>query len=80
MGNSWEPTTVNAHPQVNQTKKIAVVHNGIIENFFDLRNELREDGFVFVSETDTEVIPHLVVKYKNQERSLEEAFYLSLLK
>ena len=75
-----EPNIVNAHPHINQTKKIAVVHNGIIENFFDLKNELKEEGFIFVSETDTEVIPHLIEKYKNQKLSLEEAFYLSLLK
>ena len=55
------PTESNAHPQYS--KGIAVVHNGIIENYSVLREELREEGFVFESETDTEVIVHLIHKY-----------------
>ncbi len=55
----------NAHPHVDCSEKIAVVHNGIIENFQALRDKLTEEGHTFVSQTDTEVIPHLVEKYYN---------------
>ncbi len=49
----------NAHPHISQNKKFAVVHNGIIENFLELKEELTKKGYKFVSETDTEVIAHL---------------------
>ncbi|KAF2956059.1 glutamine--fructose-6-phosphate transaminase (isomerizing) [Marinitoga sp. 38H-ov] len=58
-------TDVNAHPHTDCTGKIALVHNGIIENFQELREELIEKGHVFKSETDTEVIAHLVEEYYN---------------
>ena len=58
-----EPTETNAHPHVDCQGKIAVVHNGIIENYQELKQELCSEGHVFKSETDTEVIPHLVEKY-----------------
>lgn len=54
------PTDRNAHPHLDGTGRIAVVHNGIIENFQELRRELMAAGHVFVSDTDTEVIPHLI--------------------
>jgi len=54
------PTKINSHPHLDCSKKIAVVHNGIIENFIELRKELTQEGHVFKSETDTEVIPHLI--------------------
>lgn len=57
------PSTVNAHPHYNGTGTIAVVHNGIIENYIVLRKMLQEKGYQFVSETDTEVIAHLVDYY-----------------
>ncbi|MFZ0217746.1 MAG: glutamine--fructose-6-phosphate transaminase (isomerizing) [Candidatus Dormiibacterota bacterium] len=57
------PTLVNAHPHVDCTNRIAVVHNGIIENFAELRAELRASGHEFRSETDSEVVPHLVEEY-----------------
>ena len=57
------PTEGNAHPHVSNDGKFAVVHNGIIENYLDLRRELTERGFVFASETDTEVIVHLMDMY-----------------
>ena len=50
----------NAHPHVDCNEQIAVVHNGIIENFMELRRELEEQGHVFRSKTDSEVIPHLI--------------------
>ncbi len=56
-------TEKNAHPQASCDKKIAIVHNGIIENYQDLRQELIEKGHKFVSETDTETIPHLIEEY-----------------
>lgn len=58
-----EPSDKNAHPHFNADKTIAVVHNGIIENYGVLREELSQEGVGFVSKTDTEVIPYLVSKY-----------------
>ena len=57
------PSYENAHPHTSQSGKFAVVHNGIIENYIQLKEELTADGFVFRSETDTEVIPQLIEKY-----------------
>ena len=54
------PNEVNAHPHLDCKNKIAVVHNGIIENFAELRRELELRGHAFTSDTDTEVIPHLI--------------------
>lgn len=54
------PLEVNAHPHVDCSKQIAVVHNGIIENFAELKLELENRGHVFISKTDTEVIAHLI--------------------
>jgi len=53
-------TVTNAHPHTNKTRTIAVVHNGIIENFQELRADLVKRGYDFVSQTDSEVIPHLI--------------------
>ncbi|MFH1835060.1 MAG: glutamine--fructose-6-phosphate transaminase (isomerizing) [Methanobacteriota archaeon] len=57
------PSQLNAHPHLSQDRKIAVVHNGIIENFQELKEELTKHGFTFQSETDTEVIAHLIELY-----------------
>lgn len=57
------PSHENAHPHISQNRKFAVVHNGIIENYIALREELKAEGVDFVSETDTEVIPQLIEKY-----------------
>jgi len=57
------PTQINAHPHCDCTGKIAVAHNGVIQNFQRLRQHLTKEGHTFVSETDTEVIPHLIEKY-----------------
>ena len=54
------PTTINAHPHTDCTGKIAVVHNGIIENFAQLKQSLKEKKHKFTSETDTEVLAHLI--------------------
>lgn len=58
-----EPSAVNAHPHFSKDRKIAVVHNGIIENYKELREWLGKKGFEFVSQTDTEVIAHLLDYY-----------------
>lgn len=58
-----EPSVLNAHPHTNEKGTIAVVHNGIIENYIELREWLIKRGYKFKSETDTEVIPHLVDYY-----------------
>ena len=60
-----EPSDRNSHPHLNPSKTISVVHNGIIENFNQLREELQGKGYEFLSETDTEVIPHLIDYYYN---------------
>ena len=74
------PTTPNAHPHFSQDGKIALIHNGIIENYQELRAELIAEGFVFASETDTEVMVHLVdrafQKRGNMEAAIREALTL----
>jgi len=58
-----KPSKINSHPHVSNDNLIAVVHNGIIENYAELRDELKGEGCEFVSDTDTEVIAHLIRKY-----------------
>jgi glucosamine--fructose-6-phosphate aminotransferase (isomerizing) len=65
-----KPSTLNAHPQSAQN--IAVVHNGIIENYLDLKADLEKNGFTFSSQTDTEVITHLVADFLNKGLALHE--------
>jgi len=67
------PLQVNAHPHVDCTGQIAVVHNGIIENFSELKLELEARGHVFKSKTDTEVIPHLIEESLKKNPSLSVA-------
>lgn len=61
-----EPSDVNAHPHFNKDQTIAVVHNGIIENYIKLKNKLQDRGYEFCSETDTEVVAHLLDYYYNK--------------
>lgn len=68
------PTDQNAHPHTDCTDRVAVVHNGIIDNYRSLRERLESDGHTFESETDTEVIPHLIEEELDQDRSPYEAF------
>jgi glutamine---fructose-6-phosphate transaminase (isomerizing) len=72
------PTEENAHPHRDCTGKIVVVHNGIVENYLSLKKKLVEEGHKFTTETDTEVIAHLIEKYSSStgnghRRSLEDA-------
>jgi glucosamine--fructose-6-phosphate aminotransferase (isomerizing) len=66
------PTEENAHPHRDCTGRIVVVHNGIIENYLELKHELREQGHVFTTETDTEIVAHLVER-EMREDGLENA-------
>ncbi len=66
------PTEENAHPHRDCTGEIVVVHNGIIENYLELKHQLIKEGHKFVTETDTEIIAHLIEKY-SKDTSLEEA-------
>lgn len=65
------PSSENAHPHA--TAGIAVVHNGIIENYRDLKKELQAEGNVFLSQTDTEVVPHLIARFLGRGCSFREA-------
>src|ERR1700732_4177825 len=66
------PTEENAHPHRDCTGQIVVVHNGIIENYLDLKQELQRQGHIFVTETDTEIVAHLVER-ETREDGLENA-------
>ncbi|NJM42336.1 MAG: glutamine--fructose-6-phosphate transaminase (isomerizing) [Anaerolineae bacterium] len=66
-------TEANAHPHISMDGDVAVVHNGIVENFVELKHELMGEGVEFKSETDTEVIVHLVARYLKQNMNLEAA-------
>ncbi|MGA2418017.1 MAG: glutamine--fructose-6-phosphate transaminase (isomerizing) [Candidatus Staskawiczbacteria bacterium] len=71
-----EPSEINAHPHFDCKKEIAVVHNGIIENYSAIKEILEKEGHVFVSKTDTEVISHLIEKFYTG--NLEEAVIKAL--
>jgi glucosamine--fructose-6-phosphate aminotransferase (isomerizing) len=70
------PSEANAHP--HQVGEIAVVHNGIIENYLDLKVDLLKDGHKFASETDTEIVSHLIVRHMRQGASYLDAVRLTL--
>ncbi|MHA2181205.1 MAG: glutamine--fructose-6-phosphate transaminase (isomerizing) [Promethearchaeota archaeon] len=76
------PTKKNSHPHLDCFNKIAVVHNGIIENFIELRKKLIKEGHLFKSETDTEVIPHLIEKKMKEGLNFKDSIVetLKLLK
>lgn len=73
-----EPNDTNAHPHVGQEGKIAVVHNGIIENYPEIKNSLIRKGVVFSSDTDTEVIVQLLEYYYRKKFNLMDAVYAVL--
>ena len=68
-----EPSDINAHPQTNVSGTIAVVHNGIIENYAKLKEWLQSQGVVFRSQTDTEVIAHLINYFYEQDGDIFQA-------
>jgi len=70
------PNEVNAHPHA--TERVVLVHNGIIENFQELKKELTAQGHTFESQTDTEVVAHLVTQYLNQQMRPQEAVATAL--
>src|SRR6187397_3030794 len=72
------PTEENAHPHRDCTGRIVVVHNGIIENYLDLKRQLLKEGHTFVTETDTEIVAHLVER-EMQDDGLENAVRRALL-
>jgi glucosamine--fructose-6-phosphate aminotransferase (isomerizing) len=74
-----EPNDRNAHPHVSQSKEFAIIHNGIIENYASIKAELSKNGHVFLSDTDTEVLIHLIEDiYTKVNVPLEEAVRLAL--
>jgi glucosamine--fructose-6-phosphate aminotransferase (isomerizing) len=73
-----EPSTRNAHPHLGSTGKVVVVHNGIVENFIELKEELISEGVTFQSDTDTETIVHLIEKELNLGHDLETSVRLTL--
>lgn len=75
-----EPNEVNAHPHLDCKGEIAIVHNGIIENYKLLRDKLIELGHTFISETDTEVIVHLIEQFLLSEPTLEDAVRSAMTK
>ena len=74
-----EPNSVNAHPHQSQSKDLALIHNGIIENYATLRTELMNRGHVFESKTDSEVLIHLIEDIQENEKlSLGESIRMAL--
>jgi glucosamine--fructose-6-phosphate aminotransferase (isomerizing) len=74
-----EPNQINAHPHFSQNKNLAIIHNGIIENYSTLRNELIKRGYKFISETDTEVLIHLMEDIMAHENvDIEEGMRIAL--
>jgi glucosamine--fructose-6-phosphate aminotransferase (isomerizing) len=72
------PSDVNSHPHEDQSGRLAIIHNGIIENYNSIRETLLQRGHTFKSETDTEVLAHLIGEYYKDGRSLSEAVRLAL--
>ncbi len=74
------PSERNAHPFTDQSQQFAVVHNGIIENYLELKEELRTEGVQFSSDTDSEVIVHLISKNYQEKHDLKEAVLKTIKK
>ena len=72
-----KPSAVNSHPHYDKDKLFAVVHNGIIENYHELRKFLEDNGYTFLSDTDTEVIPNLINLYYKKENNFLKAVKLA---
>ncbi len=74
-----EPNTINAHPHISQSRTLALIHNGIIENYASIRSELKNRGYHFTSDTDTEVLVHLIEDIMIHEKVVvEEAVRIAL--
>ena len=73
-----EPTEINAHPHSSEAGEVWVVHNGIIENFKELKEKLIKAGHTFKSSTDTEVVPHLIEEHMKVEPDFQKAVFKSL--
>ncbi len=69
------PSDVNSHPHYSGSGKLAIVHNGIIENFMEIKEELISKGYKFLSETDTEAVAHLLETYYEEGHELFDAIY-----
>lgn len=74
-----QPSEQNAHPHLSNNRQVVVVHNGIVENYLELRERLKAQGVQFSSETDTEVIVHLVAQFAAEGHDLTEATRLACL-
>jgi len=72
------PTEENAHPHRDCTGRVVVVHNGIIENYLQLKDRLRKSDHRFVTETDTEIIAHLIEEYLREDPNFERAVRLTV--
>ncbi len=75
-----KPSKENSHPHMDNDNIFAVVHNGIIENYNELKNELIEKGYKFISQTDTEVVPNLINYYYKQDNNNDELKMLRAVK
>lgn len=74
------PSKINSHPHMDMSKNFAVVHNGIIENYIELKKFLEEKGYKFLSDTDTEIIPNLISYFYNLEEGNDELKLLRAVK
>ncbi len=73
-----EPNEINAHPHINEDGTLFIIHNGIIENYQTLKKILREDGYTFRSETDTEVVAHLIDSFLKKGHNMFQSVRLAL--
>ena len=73
-----EPSARNAHPHIGMSGEFVVVHNGIVENFMELKSELSAEGVIFSSDTDTEVIVHLIERFASADNNLLDSTRLTL--
>jgi len=73
-----EPNEINAHPHIGYNGKVVIVHNGIVENYLEIKDELLKNGVKFSSDTDTETIVHLIEKHLDDGYSLEESVQKTL--
>jgi len=74
-----EPNNINAHPHYSKSNKLAIIHNGIIENYASIKEELKKRGYKFLSDTDTEVLIHLIEDIQaNENVGLDEAVRVAL--